>query len=176
MTGSQPTHASRRILRPANSAFIFLTLALAFLLNLVPFGHFPGVPDWAALALVFWSIHQPLRVGMGIGFLLGMAVDVGNSGLLGQHAFAYVLLAYLGNSLSRRILWFPLAQQAMHVFPMMLAMQLIIWLIAAMVGRDGPGLLWLLGSVTATMLWYPVTFVLLAPQYQPESKDVHRPI
>ena len=45
-----------------------------------------------------------------------------------------------------------------------------------MVGRDSPGILWLLGSVTAALLWSPLTFVLLAPQYQPESKDVHRPI
>ncbi len=176
MPGSQPTHASRRILRPANPAFIVFTLLLSFCLTLIPIGHFPGIPDWVALSLAFWCIHQPLRVGMGAGFVLGLSVDVASSGLLGQHALAYVLLAYAANSLSRRILWFPLAHQALHIFPLMLAMQLVMWLVAAIVGREGPELWWLLSSVTSTLLWSPVTFALLAPQYQPESKDVHRPI
>ncbi len=176
MAGSQPTHSSRRILRPANPAFIVLTLFLAFCLNLVPFGQIPGVPDWVAIAIAFWSVHQPLRVGMGAAFILGVAIDVASGGLLGQHALAYVLLSYGASSLSRRILWFPLAQQTMHVLPMMLATQLVLWLVAAMAGRDNPSLWWLLTSFTSTLLWSPAHFVLLAPQYQPESKDVHRPI
>jgi rod shape-determining protein MreD len=176
MAGSQPTHSSRRILRPARPAFIVFSLFIAYCLSLVPFGKLPGVPDWVALTLAFWSIHQPLRIGMGAGFVLGLAVDISTGGLLGQHALAYVLLGYVSNTFSRRILWFPLIQQTLHIFPLMLATQLIIWLVAAMAGRDNPSLWWLLSSLTSTLLWTPATFVLLAPQYQPESKDVHRPI
>ena len=153
MAGSQPTHSSRRILRPANPAFIVLTLFLAFCMNLIPFGQVPGIPDWVAITLAFWSVHQPLRIGMGAAFIVGVAIDV-----------------------SRRILWFPLAQQTLHVLPMMLATQLVLWLVAAMAGRDNPSIWWLLTSFTSTLLWSPAHFVLLAPQYQPESKDVHRPI
>ena len=45
------------ILLPVSPLFIFFTLALAFLLNLLPWGSVPGVPDFLALALIFWSIH-----------------------------------------------------------------------------------------------------------------------
>lgn len=176
MAGSQPTHASRRILRPANPAFILFSLFVAYCLGLIPSGQVPGIPDWVALTIAFWSIHQPLRASMGLAFIMGVAVDIATGGILGQHALAYVLLSYGASSLSRRILWFPLARQALHIFPLMLATQLVIWLVAAATGRDNPSLWWLMTSVTSTLLWSPATYILLAPQYQPESKDVHRPI
>ena len=65
----QPTHSSRRILLPVRNWFIVLTLFLALLLNLVPFGKLPIIPDWVALVLAFWCVHQPLKVGMAAGFV-----------------------------------------------------------------------------------------------------------
>ncbi len=172
----EPTHSSRRILRPVRNWFIVLTLFFALLLNLVPFGRLPGIPDWVALALTFWCVHQPLKVGMAAAFVLGLAMDVADASVMGQHALAYVLLAFIAAGLSRRVLWFPLAQQALHVLPMLLGMQLTM-LIARMVGgAEFPGILWFLSSVTAALLWHPVTYLLLIPQFQSEDKDVHRPI
>ena len=176
MTGAQPTHASRRILRPAQSGFIWFSLLVTFTLNLLPIGQFPGIPDWFALTLTFWCIHQPLRVGVGTAFLFGVAIDAAHAGILGQHALAYVLLAFAANGLSRRILWFPLGRQAAHVLSLLLATQLVMLLVGALSGRELPGLLWLVSSFTGAAIWSPVTFILLTPQYRPESKDVHRPI
>lgn len=176
MTGSQPTHASRRILQPVKQWFIVLTLFVALLLNMIPFGRLPGVPDWIALVLTFWCIHQPLRVGMGVGFIVGLAMDVIDAAVMGQHALAYVLLAFAASGLSRRILWFPLGQQAIHILPLFLATQLVMMLARMVGGADFPGLLWFLSSFTATLLWHPITFVLLAPQFMPTEKDSDRPI
>lgn len=172
----QPTHSSRRILLPVKNWFIVLTLLLALLLNLVPFGRLPGIPDWVALVLCFWCIHQPLKVGMAAGFFLGLAMDVADASIMGQHALAYVLLAYLAAGLSRRVLWFPLSQQALHVLPMLLGTQLVMLVTRMVAGAEFPGVLWFLSSVSATLLWHPITYVLLTPQFQPEDKDVHRPI
>lgn len=172
----QPTHSSRRILRPVSNLFIVLTLFLALLLNLIPFGRLPGIPDWVALVLAFWCVHQPLKVGMAAGFVLGLAMDVADASVMGQHALAYVLLAFAAAGLSRRILWFPLAQQALHVLPMFLGMQLVMMAARMLGGGEFPGLLWFLSSFTATLFWYPVTYLLLIPQFQPEDKDVNRPI
>lgn len=172
----QPTHSSRRILLPVKNWFIVLTLMLALVLNLIPFGRFPGIPDWVALVLAFWCIHQPLKVGMAAAFVLGLAMDVANAAVMGQHALAYVLLAYFAAGWSRRVLWFPLAQQALHVLPMLLGMQVVMLVTRMVAGAEFPGLLWFLSSVTATLLWTPATYALLTPQFQPEEKDVHRPI
>lgn len=176
MSGAQASHASRRILRPAQPLFIWLSLLAGYALNLLPLGQLPGVPDWFALVLTFWAIHQPLRIGMATGFLFGVATDVAHGSILGQHALAYVLLAFAASGLSRRILWFPLSRQAVHVLPLQLATQLVMILVALVCGKEWPSVLWLLSSVTGTALWLPLTYLLLTPQYRPESKDVHRPI
>ena len=172
----EPTHSSRRILRPVRNWFIVLTLFFALLLNLIPFGRLPGIPDWVALVLAFWCIHQPLKVGMSAAFVLGLAMDVADASVMGQHALAYVLLAFVAAGLSRRVLWFPLAQQALHVLPMFLGMQLAMLIARLLGGAEFPGVLWFLSSFTAALLWHPVTYLLLIPQFSPEDKDVHRPI
>ena len=172
----QPTHSSRRILLPVKNWFIVLTLMLALVLNLIPFGRFPGIPDWVALVLAFWCIHQPLKVGMAAGFFRGLAMDVADASVMGQHALAYVLLAFVAAGWSRRVLWFPLAQQAIHVLPMLLGAQLVMLATRMIAGAEFPGVLWFLSGITATLLWTPVTYLLLTPQFQPEDKDVHRPI
>lgn len=172
----QPTHSSRRILLPVRNWFIALTLFCALLLNLIPFGRLPGIPDWVALVLTFWCVHQPLKVGMAAAFAIGLAMDVADASVMGQHALAYVLLAFAAAGLSRRVLWFPLPQQALHVLPLFLGMQLVMMAVRLIAGAEFPGVLWFLSSFVAALLWYPVTYLLLIPQFRPEDKDVHRPI
>ena len=172
----QPTHSSRRILQPAKTWFIGLSLLLALLLNLVPLGRLPGLPDWVALVLAFWCVREPRRVGMLSGFALGLVMDAAYGSLLGQHALTYVLLAYAAASLSRRILWFGFVQQAVHVLPLLLGAQLLMVAVRLVAGAEFPGWQYFLSSVTATLLWYPATFLLLAPQYRSAEKDENRPI
>ena len=172
----QPTHSSRRILLPARTWFIALTLAAALFLNLIPFGRFPGLPDWTALVLAFWCIHQPLKVGMGTAFLLGLVLDVADASVMGQHSLAYVLLAFAASALSRRILWFPLVQQALQVLPLLLGAQVVMMAARLVGGAEFPGLLWFLASFTAAALWHPLTYLLLLPQFRPVERDDTRPI
>lgn len=173
---SQPTHSSRRILLPVRQWFIVFTLLLALFLNLIPLGQAIGMPDWVALVLAFWSVREPLRVGMSTAFVLGVLMDVAAGSVMGQHALAYLLLAYGASSLSRRVLWFPLGQQALHILPMLLATQIVMVVTRLIGGADFPGFGYFLGSFTGALLWYPLTFVLLLPQYQPIEKDENRPI
>lgn len=172
----QPTHSSNRILLPARGWFILLSCGLAVFLNMIPFGHLPGVPDWVALVLVFWCIHQPLRVGMGAAFLLGIAMDVVDASVMGQHAIAYVVLAFVAAGWSKRILWFRLGEQALHILPMLLGTQLLMMVVRLVGGGHFPGFAWFLGSLTGVVIWHPVTYLLLLPQYRPVDRDENRPI
>ena len=172
----QPTFSSSRILLPVRPWFIVFSLLAALVLNFLPTSAWPWVPDWVALVLVFWSIREPRRVGMGAGFLLGVAMDVADVSLLGQHALAYVLASYGAAYLSRRILWFPLLQQALHVQPLLLLVQLVQFGVRVMPGASLPGLDYFIGPLVGVCLWWPLTFILLLPQYQPVSRDANRPI
>jgi rod shape-determining protein MreD len=170
------THSSRRILLPVKRWFIFVSLIAAMFLDMIPLGQLPFVPDWVALTLAFWCIREPRKVGMGSAFLLGIAMDVADASVMGQHPLAYVALAFAANALSRRILWFPLQQQALHVLALLLATQLVMLVARMMGGGDYPGHLYLLSSIIAAALWHPMTYMLLLPQYRATERDDTRPI
>lgn len=172
----QPTNSSRRILLPVKGWFILLTLFVALFLNLLPLGRIMGVPDWVALVLAFWCVREPLKVGMATAFLLGVVADVADASVMGQHALAYVLLAFGATTLSRRILWFPLGQQALHVLPLLFGAQLTMLLVRLVSGAEFPGILYLVAPLLATLLWHPLTYLLLIPQYRPVDRDENRPI
>lgn len=172
----QPTFSSSRILLPVRPWFIYLSLIGAALLNFLPTGHWPGMPDWIALVLCFWSVRESRKVGMGWAFLLGLLMDVADGAVLGQHCFAYVLLAYAAAALSRRILWFPLLQQALQIMPLLVGAQVLQALMRLAVGADFPGWGYFTGPLVATLLWFPATFILLLPQYRPVEQDPNRPI
>ena len=172
----QPTHRSNRILLPAKTWFVYLSLFVALGLSYIPTGRFPGIPDWVAVVLTFWCIREPLRVGMGAAFVFGILVDIGLGAAMGQHALAYVILAYLATSVSRRVLWFPTLQQALHVFPLLLLTQVIMVLVRVVGGAEFPGGWYFLSSFTGTLLWVPLSILLLLPQYQPLERDDNRPI
>lgn len=172
----QPTFSSSRILLPVRPWFIHLSLFCAVLLNFLPTAHWPGMPDWVALVLCFWCVREFRRVGMGWAFIVGLLMDVADGAVLGQHCFAYVALAYFAASLSRRLLWFPIAQQALHVLPLLIGAQVVQALMRLVVGADFPGWGYFIGPFVATALWIPMTFILLLPQYQPVSQDPDRPI
>lgn len=172
----QPTFYSSRILQPVRPWFIALSLFVALLLNFLPTSAWPWMPDWVALVLVFWSIREPRRIGMGVAFLLGLIMDVADASLLGQHTLAYVLVSYAGAAISRRILWFPLGQQALHVLPLLLVVQAVQFVVRAMPGIVLPGLSYFIGPFVGAALWVPLTFALLLPQYRPVERDDNRPI
>jgi len=172
----QPTYSSSRILLPARPWFIAFSLLVALLLNMLPFTSWPGLPDWLAMTLCFWSMRESRRIGMGWGFLFGLVMDVADGSLMGQHALAYVLLTYAAQTLSRRILWFPLGTQALHVLPMLAAVQLIQYLVRSIAGAHFPGLGFILSPLIGAILWLPLTYLLLLPQYQPVERDDNRPI
>ena len=166
----------QHILLPARVGFIALTIMLALLFNLLPWRNTAGVPDLTAAVLAFWCIHQPRRVGIGLAWTLGLLLDVGNDALIGQHALGYSVLAFLALAVHRRILWFPLWQQALHLLLLLLSTQLLTLVIRIAAGASFPGWTYFAGSFICAALWPVLSFLLLLPQRQAEMKDDNRPI
>ncbi len=167
---------AQRILLPAKVSFIVLTVALALLFNLLPWRNMAGVPDLTAAVLAFWCIHQPRRVGIGVAWTLGLLLDVGNGALLGQHALGYSVLAFLALAVHRRILWFPLWQQALHLLLLLLSTQVLTLVIRIAAGAGFPGWTYFAGSFICAALWPVLSFLLLLPQLHAEMNDENRPI
>lgn len=166
----------QQLLLPANPVFIWGSLLLAMITNMVPLGRTPWMPDLLALVLVFWSVHQPLRVGIVAAFMFGLAMDVHETGLLGQHALAYTALSYFAITIHRRLLWFSVPSQALQVLPLFVAAHAIQLAVRMMAGGTFPGMSVLLAPVIESLLWPLISIVLLAPQRRAPDPDENRPL
>jgi rod shape-determining protein MreD len=166
----------QQLLLPANPVFIWGTLLLALLANMLPLGRTPWMPDFLALVLVFWSVHQPLRVGIGAAFVFGLAMDVHQAALLGQHALSYTALSFLAIMIHRRLLWFSVPSQAVQVLPVFFAAHAIELAIRMLAGDVFPGIGILLAPLVEALLWPLVSVILLAPQRRAPDPDENRPL
>ncbi|VTU15836.1 rod shape-determining protein MreD [Variovorax sp. PBL-H6] len=170
----RPGH--QQLLLPVNPLFIWASLIVALLINMVPIGRAAWLPDLLALAIVFWSVHQPARIGIGAAFVFGLLMDVHQTALLGQHALSYTTLGFFAIMVHRRLLWYPLLSQALQVLPLFVISHLIEVAIRMLGGGIFPGWDFLVGPVVEAALWPFVTLLLLAPQRRAPEPDANRPL
>ena len=163
--------ASSQILQPVRASTIIASFVIALLLNFLPWRDLRLVPDFVALVLVFWCVRQPRLVGLGVAWALGLITDAGNGVLLGQHALAYSIIAFLGIWLSRRILWFGTGLQALHVGAILLVGQAVALLVRVIAGDGFPGWALLVGPLAGAILWPLVSWLLLIPQRRAEREQ-----
>jgi rod shape-determining protein MreD len=171
--------AGQQLLLPANPLFIWGSLIASLMINILLaqlFGRAAWPPDVLALALVFWTIHQPLRIGVGIAFMFGLAMDVHQGALLGQHALAYTTLCFFAITISRRLLWYSIPSQALQIFPLLAGAHALQLAVRLMAGNGFPGWSFLLAPVLEALLWPIVTLILLAPQMRAPDPDANRPL
>jgi len=169
--------AGRPLLLPANPRFIAATMLLGLLVNmLLGLTGWRWAPDVLAMVVVFWNVYQPRRVGVLLAFVLGLALDVHESALLGQNALSYVVLSTLALLVQRRLLWFPLREQALQMLPLFVIAALIEWVTRLAVQDAWPHWSQLLGPVLQAALWPVLGALLLAPQRRALDPDNIRPL
>ena len=166
----------QKLLLPANPFFIWGSLLLALIVSMLPLGRVPWMPDIMAVVLVFWSVHQPQRVGIGVAFFFGLFMDVHQAALLGQHALSYTALSFFAITIHRRLLWFSVPSQAVQVLPLFVAAHAIELALRMVAGGVFPGLYLLLAPLVEAVLWPVVSVLLLAPQRRAPDPDENRPL
>ena len=161
--------AQEEIFSPTGWGFIVFSLFVAFMLNIMPWGQLYGVPDFLAITLLFWSIHQHRRVGIGIAFCFGLLMDVNNATFLGETALAYTLMTYFAITLHRRILWFSWGRQVWYILMLLSIPHIVGMVIHFFAGREAVGWLWMLDCAVGALIW-PLAYWLLAwPQRRAEK-------
>ncbi len=168
--------SGQQLLLPANPVFIWTSLIAALLLDMLPLGRVPWMPDFLALVLVFWNIHQPQRVGIGLAFMFGLGMDVHQSALLGQHALAYTSLSFFAAMIHRRLLWFTVPSQSLQILPLFALAHGVEITIRMISGGVFPGWLMLLAPLIESLLWPVISVLLLAPQRRAPNPDQNRPL
>jgi rod shape-determining protein MreD len=109
-------------------------------------------PDWVALTVIFWIVSLPSWIGIGVAWLCGLLLDTLTGALLGQHAAALALVAYLSFKLHRRIRVFPIWQETFAVFVFLTLYHLMLMWVEGTVGRT-LGVEYLLPVVSSVIIW-----------------------
>jgi rod shape-determining protein MreD len=171
--------SGEQLLLPVNPWYLWGSLLVALMINVLLsalFGRAAWPPDVLALALVFWVIHQPLRVGVGTAFVFGLCMDVHQGALLGQHALAYTALSFFAITISRRLLWYSIPSQALQIFPLLAGAHAVQFAVRLLAGHSFPGWGFVIAPVLEALLWPIVTLILLAPQMRAPDPDANRPL
>ena len=164
------------LLLPPSPGFIWGSLLAALMLDLLPLGRLPWMPDFLAVTLVFWAVHQPRRIGLVTAFVFGLVLDVHEVALLGQHALVYAILVYLAIMVHRRILWFSVSDQALQLLPLFVVARIVTIVLRLIGGASFPGWEVLAAPVLEMLLWPITTALLLAPQRRSPHPDADRPL
>ena len=117
-------------------------------------------PEWSALILLYWCMALPQRIGVGVGWVTGLFLDVLKGTLLGQHALGLAVLAYLTLQLHQRIRVYPLWQQALTVLILLNLYQLLLIWFDGITGQPSKDFTYWLPPLTGMLIW-PWVFLFL---------------
>ncbi len=153
-------HSANSIWIIGLSFFVAMVCAVVTAPDFVPWQFSYLRPDWVVLVLVYWIIALPHRVGLLSAWILGLLMDVLHGSLLGQHAIAFLVVAYVASNLYQRLRMFAVWQQSLVVFGIVGVSQLINYWIESMAGAAEWSYWLLLPALMSAFVW-PWIFILL---------------
>jgi rod shape-determining protein MreD len=142
--------------RNRNSLLVIsFSFLLAFILTLLPMPEWASWarPAWVLLVLIYWNLTLPHEVNIGTAWFLGLLLDVLNNTLLGEHALAMAIASYFVVKMHARIKMFPLVQQGLCVWLLVLLYQFIIYSIQGFINEVPQSKLYWLSSLISMLLW-----------------------
>lgn len=95
----------------------------------------PLRPDFMALAVLWLCLVSLRTTGLFVAWSAGLAVDALNGLLLGQHALALVIVAYIALKLRLRIRAFPILQQTVVVLGLLWLNEFVLFWVDGIVGH-----------------------------------------
>ena len=145
-----------------NLLVILFTSFVALVLSILP------VPAWLqairpaflVLAVLYWSTMAPFVAGMALGFLGGLALDVFQGSLLGEHALALSFLTYLALRLNLLMRAKPIFEQSVYVLLALLTYESLLWVIDGWTGRSLSSPLRWIHVLSGALIWPLVVGVL----------------
>ncbi len=141
---------------------ILTSFAIALLLTILPLPPLGEAlrPQWVAMTLLYWNLYFPERVGIFWGWSVGLLLDATTESVLGQHALSFSVIAWLAIELHRRIRLFPLVQQSLSIWALLLIERLLsLWIMGA-TGTPTPSLIYWMPSILSMLLWFGFFFLL----------------
>ncbi|MFM7397165.1 MAG: rod shape-determining protein MreD [Gammaproteobacteria bacterium] len=135
-----------------------LSTLAAFVLQVVPLPWWLAVvrPPLSVITVIFWSLIAPRIGGIGLAFLVGLALDIYRGVIFGQHALALSFVAYVAIRQHLLVRNKPMFEQTLFAASLLFAFEAITWAIDGWTGHATGGWTRWLPVLTGALLW-PLT-------------------
>lgn len=147
---------------PRGGWVIAASFVVALLLTALPMPEWASMwrPAWVALVLIYWCMAVPGRAGVLVGWCVGLLVDAMSGTLLGQHALALAVTAFVVHQVHRRVRVLPVWQQGITVFGLVFLFEALVLWIDGIKGMPVTLTAYLAAPLVSMLLW-PWVFVVL---------------
>jgi len=142
---------------------VIVTLLVGLMLTIMPLPESIESfrPDWLALLIIFWAMQLPRTWSIGTAWLIGVVLDVSYGTLLGQHALALCVVAYITVRFHLLMRVFPLSQLSATVFALLALYQFLLFWINGVAGVTAQAVDYWGPVITGTLVW-PFLFMFLS--------------
>jgi rod shape-determining protein MreD len=141
---------------------MLLTALIALILTVLPLPLWLDVlrPPFLVLTVLYWSINVPRAGGIGLGFICGLLLDVFQGPVLGEHALALSLVAYIAVREHQRIRSKPAFQQSLIVLMALIFYEFVAFAIDGWTGHPVTSPLRWLHALSGAIVWPPAAALL----------------
>ncbi|MGH8231730.1 MAG: rod shape-determining protein MreD [Steroidobacteraceae bacterium] len=140
----------------------FTTTVIAMVLTVAPLPTWLAIvrPAFLVLTVLYWSIMVPRAGGLLLGYASGLALDVFQGSLLGEHALALAFVTYLAIRLNLLMRAKPLFEQSLYVFAALMIYETALWVIDGWSGHALSNPARWAHTVTGALIWPLVVGIL----------------
>ena len=141
---------------------IYLTAIIALVLTVLPLPTWFAIarPQFLVLTVLYWSIMLPRAGGLLLGYASGLALDVLQGSLLGEHALALAFVTYLAIRLNLMMRAKPLFEQSLFVFAALMVYESLLWMIDGWSGHPLSTPARWVHTATGALIWPLVVGIL----------------
>jgi len=117
-------------------------------------------PAFLVLTVLYWSTMSPFVAGAALGFIGGLALDVFQGSLLGEHALALSFVTYLALRFNLLMRAKPIFEQSLYVLVALVIYELVLWVIDGWSGHTLSSPLRWVHALIGALIWPVVVGVL----------------
>lgn len=138
---------------------IFMTSLFAVCLSIIPMPDWANWfrPAWVIIVLAYWIMTYPDYINVGVAWGLGLLLDALYGTILGEHALALTVVAYLIYRAKRELKRYALIHQGIFIVFCCFIYNLILFLIQWMLGQGTYNWQFWVSPFLSIILW-PVIF------------------
>jgi rod shape-determining protein MreD len=152
---------------------IILSLIVGLILTIMPLPASADVfrPDWLALLVIYWAMQLPRTWSVGSAWIIGILLDVSQGTILGQHALALCVIAFITVRFHLLMRVFPLPQLTATVFAILALYQFLLFWVNGVAAIGAPIITYWGPVLSSTLIWPVVMMFLSGVRYRTRSGE-----